>query len=211
MEIEFKYAIKDPSVIEKMWSTDVFSAFGSIDERPDVRMKAVYYDTEDGILSRERAAFRIRQEGPVRVAALKWNDSHCDGLFEREEVNIVLENDDGGEPDLSVFSEIEKGRYLAELAGGRKLVEVLRTDFLRRSFRIDTGRTVFEADLDTGSIITAAGDLEICELELELFSGDIEEVERAGGKLSAEYGLTTGIESKFKRGMDLLASSGGRG
>ena len=204
MEIELKYSIPDPSVIDDMWAEDVFQEFGEIDIDSQVEMRAVYYDTSEMILNREQAAFRIRMENGQPVATLKWGDSQQDGLFEREELNIKLTGERCRRPSLQLFSESATGRRLAEKIGDRPLEEVLRTEYLRKIKRVDTGRVIFEADLDEGEIITSEGTLRICELELEHFSGDIDEMIRIGKKLADRYGLQTGAESKYARGMALL-------
>lgn len=204
MEIELKYSIPDPSVIGEMWTDEVFRGFGEIDIDSQVQMNAVYYDTSEMILNKEKAAFRIRMENSQPVATLKWGDSQQDGLFEREELNIKLTGERCRKPGLQLFAESAVGRRLAELVGDRPLVEVLRTEYLRKIKRIDTGRVIFEADLDEGEIVTPKGNLKICELELEHYSGDIEEMIRIGKKLADRFGLQTGAESKFIRGIELL-------
>ena len=91
MEIELKYSIPDDGIIEKMWRQEVFEKYGTVDRNTTIPMSATYYDTEEGLLSSVDAAFRIRKEGRHFIATLKWNDKVQDGLFEREELNINLE------------------------------------------------------------------------------------------------------------------------
>lgn len=207
MEIELKYSIPDPSVIENLWDDRIFREFGDIDIDSQVRMHAVYYDTPDGTLRGEHAAFRIRRENEQSVATLKWDDRQTGGLFEREELNIRLNGDRCRTPDLDLFSESAEGKRLRELVGEDPLEEILRTEYLRRIKRVDAGTVIFEADLDTGTIVTSRGTLEICELELEHFSGSLEEMKKIGEELVKRFGLTPGAESKFSRGLRLLDDS----
>lgn len=205
MEIEFKYLIPDESIIEKLWQDAVFKKYGDVDSRQALQMRATYYDTPDGLLSSVDAAFRIRHEGPHVVATIKWGGRQTEGLHEREELNIQLADSfDDSKPTLDVFAESEKGRELIELVGERPLVRRVETDFLRKIKRIDTGSAICEAALDIGKIKTAAGDLDIREIELELYSGDIHEIEHIGGYLSDKFGLIPGVKSKYGRGMELL-------
>lgn len=204
MEIELKYSIPDPSVIDQMWNSEVFREFGDIDLDSQVVMNAVYYDTPGGTLRKARAAFRIRRENDQSVATLKWNDRRSKGLFEREELNIRLTGEGFGEPDLGIFSESAEGKRFVEQVGGEPLVAILRTEYIRRIMRVDTGNVIFEADLDIGSIITSAGTVPICELELEHFSGKLEEMQRIGDVLAKRFGLQAGVDSKFSRGLKLL-------
>ena len=204
MEIELKYLIEDEETQKKLWDPSVFGKYGEVDLHAETNMRAVYYDTEDGLLRSVDAAFRIRKENDRYVATLKWGGTSDEALHEREELNLPLcEKSDAEEPSLKVFAESEKGRELIELAGERKLIPTVETSFTRRTMRIDTGMTICEAALDTGKIITSGGNADIRELELELFSGDVEDIEAIGRDLADKFSLRPGIVSKYARGIEL--------
>lgn len=204
MEIEMKYSIPDENIIEKMWTQEVFEKYGSVDRNTVIQMAATYYDTAEGLLSSVDAAFRTRKEGNHFVATLKWNDSVHDGLFEREELNINIEEAQCHEPTLQIFAESENTRPLINLVEDRPLYSTIETDFIRHVMRVDTGSVIFEADLDIGSIIAGEVTLPICELELELYSGSIEAMEKVGMDLAERFGLVPGVKSKFQRGLEAL-------
>lgn len=123
MEIELKYLIEDEETAEKtLGIRSVFGKYGEVDLHAETNMRAVYYDTEDGLLRSVDAAFRIRKENDRYVATLKWGGTSDEALHEREELNLPLcRKSDAEEPSLKVFAESEKGRELIELAGERKL------------------------------------------------------------------------------------------
>ena len=73
--------------------------------------------------------------------------------------------------------------------------------------RIDTGTTIFEADLDVGSIITSAKNLDICELEIELYSGSRDELVSIGEDIAERFGLVPGLKSKYQRGIEAVESA----
>ena len=202
MEIELKYSIPDDGIIEKMWRQEVFEKYGTVDRNTTIPMSATYYDTEEGLLSSVDAAFRIRKEGRHFIATLKWNDKVQDGLFEREELNINLEEGQCRNPTLRLFSQSEDISALIELVDDRPLLPTIRTDFMRHVMRIDTGTSIFEADLDTGSITAGTEKLAICELEIELYSGSRDEMTRVGQDLADLFGLVPGVKSKFQRGLE---------
>ena len=206
MEIELKYSIPDASVIEKMWRREVFAKYGTVDRDTTIPMAATYYDTEERSLSKVDAAFRIRKEGTHYVATLKWNDTVQDGLFEREELNINIEEKQCGEPTLSVFSESGIIDQLIEMVGNRPLKSIIKTEFIRHIMRIDTGSSIFEADLDTGTIQAGTKSLMISELEIELYSGSRGELEKIGKDIAARFGLVPGVKSKFQRGLEAYNS-----
>ncbi|MCR4600720.1 MAG: CYTH domain-containing protein [Clostridia bacterium] len=205
MEIELKYTVPDQETAEKLCKTEVFKKFGKVDSETETEMKATYFDTEDRVLSGVDAAFRIRKEGEAYVATLKWGGRQENGLHEREELNIQLDTCcEERTPSLEVFKESQKGRELMELVGDKPLAPLIETDFTRHAMRLDTGKVICEASMDMGKIITSAGDLDIMELELELFSGDVEALKSLGETLSKKLKLEPGTRSKFGRGMELL-------
>ena len=206
MEIELKYSIPDQGIIDQMWRREVFEKYGTVDRDTTIPMTATYYDTEEGSLSAVDAAFRIRKEGGHFVATLKWNDTVQDGLFEREELNINVEEQQCENPTLSVFSESGITEELIARVGGQPLRPTIKTDFIRHIMRIDTGTSIFEADLDTGTILAGSRTLTICELEIELYTGSREEMEKIGKDIAKRFGLVPGVKSKYQRGLEALFS-----
>ena len=61
-----------------------------------------------------------------------------------------------------------------------------------------------DGSLDDGVIRTANGEVPIAELEIELYSGDQEDMVRLGEELAAKYNLAAGDCSKFQKGLALL-------
>ncbi|MCI8285530.1 MAG: CYTH domain-containing protein [Firmicutes bacterium] len=207
MEVELKYLIPNTDIIDEIWQEAVFQKYGDVDSHDQMDMKAVYYDTEDGLLSSMNVVFRVRKEGDHKVATLKWNGTQSESLHEREELSITIPDSMECDNILSIFKESEKGRELIDRINGSPLKAKLKSDFTRRTMRIDTGSSICEAALDVGKIITEAGDLDICELEIELFSGDVEDIKDIGADLAKRFKLGESAQSKYGRGMDLLKNS----
>jgi len=63
---------------------------------------------------------------------------------------------------------------------------------------------LFELSLDDGWIITPYGQERILEVELELFSGETEELEKLGTSICEKYGLEKEEISKYARGLELI-------
>jgi len=208
MEIEMKFSIKDKAMAEAIWDDAYLKEIEDHDSRETVFMKSAYFDTEDNILSKKDIAFRVRMEGNRVVASLKWNGSSEDGLHIREEINVPV--DDMAcfiQPSPGIFKESEPGRAMMELIGDKSLQSMLEIHFLRRRLRVDTGKSIIELAIDTGDIITSNGSQPICELEIELFSGDKEDVISIGKALAERYGLTPLNQSKYARGLKLIAEN----
>lgn len=207
MEVELKYLIKDESLIDKLWNVSVFEKYGEVELRPSIEMHAIYYDTEDQKLSNMKAAFRIRKEGKKNVATLKWGtvkDEENKELSQTEELNIQLAEDYDCSPSLNIFSECTEGRHLIKLIKDDPLHPMFESVYSRRTMRIDTGTTICEVVLDLGHILTSKGTLRICELEIELFSGEILEIKEIGKDIANRFGLEAGWVSKYGRGIRLL-------
>lgn len=208
MEIEVKYSIKDKETALKIWEDEYLLSIEEKDSREKVYMKASYFDTDDYILSQNDIAFRVRMEGTRIVASLKWKGDSADGLHKREEINVPV-NDEACFiiPNPEIFKESDVGQDVIKLINGKPLHSLLETKFLRSRLRIDTGTSICELAIDEGEIETDYGSLPICELEIELFSGEQEDIMKIGGTLAEKYQLIPENRSKYARGWKLLEDS----
>lgn len=205
MEIEMKYGIGDKETAKRIWEDEYLLSIEEKESRERVYMKASYFDTDDYILSKKDIAFRVRMEGSRIVASMKWKGASVDGLHTREEINVPV-NDEACfiAPDPELFKESDIGRDMIALVQGKPLHSLLETRFLRSRMRVDTGKAICEVAIDEGEIVTDFGNLPICEMEIELFTGDQEDVRRIGETLAEKYGLTAENRSKYARGLKLL-------
>ena len=71
-------------------------------------------------------------------------------------------------------------------------------------FRIDTGDGIYEFSIDTGEVVTEVGNVPISEIEIELYSGETEEMIEIGEKIQKKYGLEVENKSKYARGLELI-------
>jgi len=208
MEIEMKYSVKDKDTARSIWEDEYLLGMEEKGSREKVYMKAAYFDTDDYVLSRNDIAFRVRMEGSRIVASLKWNGANENGLHTREEINVPVKDEACFiAPDPEIFKESDTGREMIELIRGKSLHNFMETRFLRSRMRIDTGKSICEVAIDEGEIVTDFGTLPICELEIELFSGDKEDVRRIGETLAEKYGLVEEPKSKYARGLMLIEES----
>lgn len=201
MEIELKYRIPTPEVADDIWNDKLFFSYEEDGSREELCFMAKYFDTSDCDLAKHSIAYRVRKEGCRWVAALKWSGQSDGALHTREEINVPVQDD---RPDPSVFRESEMGAVLEEIIGDKALIGLLETRFIRRRFRIDTGKGIFELSIDQGKIVTPYGDEPISEVEIELFSGESEELECLGRKLCGKYHLEKESRSKYSRGIRII-------
>lgn len=205
MEIELKYLVDCKETIEKIFDDSYLTSIKDERTEEEVDMHAVYFDTEDRRLYREGMIFRVRKEGSKMVATLKWNGSSEDGMHKREEINVPVRDESKlTAPDIEIFAQSEMCQVLTDLVGRRTLVPLMDIYFTRRRMRVDTGKSINEISADLGRIECNGKAAPISELEVELYSGDEEDMKKLGELISEKYGLSAENTSKFKRGLDLM-------
>lgn len=205
MEIEIKYQIQDRETADAIWESDYFKHMEEAGSRESLIMKCAYFDTEDSVLRQKDIAFRVRTEGLGTVATLKWNGNSQDGLHVREEINVPITDPACLiQPSPDIFKESEDGKALLEIVGDKPLISVLEIHFRRRRLRVDRGDCLCEVVIDVGEIVTDYGEVPICELEVELFTGSKEALLQIGAGLAKHFKLTPINESKYARGLQVL-------
>jgi len=201
-----KMVLPDKSVAERIWEDPYLSKIEEQGTREAVYMEAAYFDTEEGDLGRSDITFRVRKEGPKVIATLKWNGkAPVGGLHIREEINVPVDDPICFiQPDPELFRESEAGQQLLKVLNGKEVHSILEIHFLRTRERVDNGTSICEISVDTGEILTDYGTAPICEMEIELFSGDPEDVKKMGSYLANTYGLVPEDRSKYARGLALI-------
>lgn len=208
MESELKYRIKDREMADTLWDDECLLAIADPSSREKLVMKAVYFDTEDHVLSGSNMAFRVRLEGESIFATLKWGGHSSNGFHEREEINVPVTGEQYFiDPPTDLFAESEDGKALVCMIGKKPLINMLETRYLRRRMRVDLNDCLMEIAIDTGSIVTDMGEEPILELEIELFAGEVKALKDLGRKLAEKYGLIPENQSKLARGLKLLMGS----
>ena len=200
-----KYMIPDGETADRIWINELFAEEEEEDSREEIELIACYYDTADQDLARQGIAYRIRKEGEHYIATVKWQGKSEEGLHVREELTVPSE---GNEPDLDLFRESRIGEDLLAAAGGKSLEQLMKSVINRRRYRIDTGSGIFEFSVDEGMVETSAGTEDIREVEIELFSGETEELKELGKKVRTHYGLVPDDSSKYTKGLALIGFEG---
>ena len=122
----------------------------------------------------------------------------------RGELNVSVDEGFLEKPTLEVFKGSEIYDEIADVACSGKLIPVMEMNYVRREIRLDTGLSIDVLSVDEGEIKTANGTLPILELEIELYTGDKDDMIALGRKLEEKYHLKRGNRSKYQRGLELL-------
>lgn len=204
MEIELKFLIDEGFTRDKIFNDkhlQEISEDGSIETIP---MKAIYFDTEEKDLLRKEMAYRVRYEDGRIIATLKWGGSAEDGLHVRGELNVPVDEEFIKNPQAEIFQGSAIYDEILQAVGEKKLIPVMKMEFVRKQVQVDTGKSISVVSYDEGEIQTDKGNAPISELEIELYSGDQQDMIALGTELATRYNLKAGNKSKFQRGLELL-------
>ncbi len=162
----------------------------------------IYYDTPDFLLRRHDIGLRVRRYDDVYVQTLKTAGRVVAGLHQRPEYNAEL---DSPVPDLSLIPADAWPDGLDVNALSQRINPLFSTDFERQQWLLampDSSQV--ELAFDSGEVTTDAGGYDpICEVELELKSGQTDALFVLARELAENGGLRLGNLSKAARGYRL--------
>ena len=169
------------------------------------RLHNIYYDTPKLELHKSEMALRLRRAGRQWLQTLKGGGSVKAGLHRRDEWEIpvnraaldfsLLEN---AGPQTAEWEEHLPQRLR------KKLQPVFVTDFSRTSRMLDWQGAQIELCMDHGEVRTEQRSMPICELELELKSGEPQQLFELALALLEIVPLELEPVSKAEQGYRLL-------
>ncbi len=200
-ELELKLRIENESACNSILESMNYEAFCMVGDIHSQRMEAFYFDTPSKTLMNDRISYRIRREEDAWVATVKCGSSVSEGLFTREEYNMLAS---GPNPDLSIFFDQPIGVHISKIVDKEALMVLFKTVFVRLSVLLTyPNGTVIELAVDKGDIISGDKTEPIAEVELELKEGSVEDIMDLGKILCQRYPLFPDNRSKFMRGLVL--------
>ena len=217
METEVKLAFKDKNSLFKVASTDSFLKACINTEVSPVLLENSYLDTKEMLLLSRGGAARIRHVSgngdDYYELTVKYGGGADKGLHKRYEWNIkTLEN------RFSISDFIEKAgtdsdpvEYLNEVFEEIKdedLTVICSNSFYRTLYKLQFGSSEIEACFDSGLIKSSDGSNtdEICELELELIKGSIDDLNELVTIISGENDCSPLDRSKYMRTLAMAKS-----
>jgi inorganic triphosphatase YgiF len=162
------------------------------------KMRAIYFDTPEGLLRRNGLVLRIRDEGDERIQAVKQHNG--DGVLARGEWETPVAGD---APDLKAAVETP----LARVCAGRDLAElapVFEVRVERTTREISMDGAAVELAFDTGEVRAGDAASPVCELELELMEGDRRALFDLARDLAGKVALDLSFTAKADRGYALM-------
>jgi triphosphatase len=165
------------------------------------RLQNIYYDTPKLDLHNSGMALRLRHTGRQWLQTLKGGGSVQAGLHQRNEWEVPVKR---AALDFSATQEVEWDELLAPPLR-KKLKPVFVTDFFRNSRMLDFQGAQIELCMDQGEVRTEQLSVPICELELELKSGDPQNLFELALALLEIVPIELEAVSKAEQGYRLLS------
>lgn len=187
-EIELKFLIP-PEAAEAI--LDVLDGEGAVRQ-----LDATYYDTADHALRRAGFGLRVRDGEGGRKQTLK--SASAGGVFSRGEWEETIA---GPTPDRDALARTPVGEMLAEAA----LAPVFTARVERTIRMVAAGETLIEVALDRGELSAGERQATVCELELELKTGEPQALFDLARTLARHAPLRLSLISKAERGYGLAA------
>ena len=198
-EVEIKF-IADAAGLASALASPLLSG----EAAPGRKLTSVYFDTPDWVLHRNRIALRVRRSGRAApVMTLKWPADAAEGVFARGEIEFRVPK---LQPDLALFDG-EMAEKLRELIGENPLEAKYETRVTRVTRLVSRGAAQIEAAFDEGVITVAERSRPLCELELELKSGEPRELYEFAAILADRMPLVLDIVSKAERAFHFAIGS----
>lgn len=160
-----------------------------------------YFDTQDNWLRQHDTGMRIRRFDDVFVQTVKTSGRVVAGLHQRPEYNAE-HSSNIPDPSLHPDDIWPEGRSVAELS--EQLTPIFATNFNRELWLIGMADgSQVEVVFDQGEVVAGENTTPICEVELELKSGQTDALFTLARQLSEEGGVRLGNLSKAARGYRL--------
>lgn len=218
METELKLSFPDPETLYAVCSEPWFLETVEIKSEKTEEYENRYLDTKDRILERSRTSMRIRHVlGEKYIHTVKTTPSVMisessdpfSGLTSKCEWNV---SSDRAEFDVGLFlREAKNSRDPYEVlaaalvpVSGHELVTVCKTAFKRHTITAEYHGSTVEICLDTGDCIASGRSCPICEMEIELVSGEIAPVEELGLLIREHTNCKPQAVSKYARCLMLM-------
>jgi triphosphatase len=194
MEIELKLSLPAPAV-EALKADPLLARARKTRKRLD----NIYFDTPDHALSQARIGLRLRKDGRRWLQTVKNGGSAQAGLHQREEIEFAVS---GKALEWAPLAGTAFEAVLGPLR--QQLAPQFRTLFTRDIRRlVGPSGAEIELAIDQGEIIVGKNGKKretICELELELKSGSVNDLFELARALVSRHPLVLNNRSKAERG-----------
>ena len=169
----------------------------------------LYYDTDDYELRRRKIALRLRRFGHHWLQTLKASGERRNGVAIRQEWEMPVA---GPALELRKLRDTPLKEALAAIGSPDRLKPIFRVEFIRESWLLKpfpryAPDFIAEVAFDHGKILSGDKTDRISEIELELKSGHIRELEYLAHVLMRDLKIKQEPRSKARRGYAMLQAA----
>lgn len=222
VETEVKLIISDADMA-KLMSHDIFKSKALEGSHQILHLVSTYCDTENMLLKKNRVAYRVRKTEEIGEdsntlstsyeATVKIDKKISGEMSSRYEFNVPVKD---MKADVSVFDATDIPFSLTEICGEEKPQPLFTVEVTREVLLLKiTDKTLVELAIDKGLIYPGreedyTGDVSkisvdhINEVELELKSGEIQDLSDYVDEMRKLVTVQGESRSKFVRGLTLL-------
>jgi inorganic triphosphatase YgiF len=194
LEIELKFKI-EPAVLGRLLSHPSLQGAERV-----ARLRSVYFDTVSHDLRRCGLGLRVRDDGEGFVQTVK-RQAGPGGVSRGEwEAKVSVGHIDPTALAETPVEDILRGR-------ANTLTPIFTTVVDRKIRTLRRRGAIVEAAFDHGTVSSGDRTQPICELELELKSGDQAALFRLGRRLVSDLSVCLSFESKAERGYRLVGGT----
>ena len=194
MEIELKLLV--PAAALEALGADPLLTGVKAKRKARKRLDNIYFDTPDHALAQARIGLRLRKDGRRWLQTVKSGGSAQAGLHQRQEIECAVSG------KALEWAPLVGTAFEAVLEPvWQQLAPQFRTLFSRDIWRLTgpTGADI-EVAIDEGETIAGRNREVICELELELKSGSVDDLFAIALALADRHPLLLDNRSKAERG-----------
>lgn len=195
-EIELKFIVSQPSVDALRTYLNTLRGH----HQASRQLVNIYYETADNQLRRHDMGLRIRGDSGQYEMTMKVAGRVTGGLHQRPEYNVALTTPT---LDLARFPSDVWPADMDIAALSAAVKPLFSTDFCREKWVVAHGESEIELAFDLGEVKAGEFHEPLCELELELLSGNTADLLALAQQLVAQPGLRQGSLSKAARGYHL--------
>jgi triphosphatase len=206
-EIELKYLIINNNVVDGI--NELLEKQSLSFKQSHLSLANCYFDTANLKLRQLDMGLRVRVTNGAIEQTIKTSGTVVAGLHQRPEYNVTIMNK---EPNLALFpaeiwaNERDNDQFTGLERLQAELIPLFATDFERVIWLItNENGSQIELAFDLGCITVEGASESICELELELVSGETKDLFVLAQLLADNFLLRPGIKSKAARGYALFA------
>lgn len=168
-----------------------------------INMNAIYYDSDDNVLSKNKIGLRIRQENNDSVCCLKFGGGVSGATHSRQEFECRTQDISDGLAKLKTF---DIPTYVYDTLNQIEVSPICQTKFTRIAHEILYNDMTAELALDCGELIRNCNNIPLCEIELEYKNGSMETFNSFATMLSQKFNLKAENKSKLVRALAIRVS-----